>query len=354
MAEETPAAGRATAAAPRARPALGAARARQARAAARAVGGRDRRRRRPDRRRRGARGDLDGPGGGRARLHHDVAVPLRREQGRAAPAHVQRQRARRGEPGHRGRRLAVPAAGLGGHPAGHARPPSVDHPDADGRSPAGAELAALRRAGPAGAGRDRPRRTRKSSASSACSRSYTLSEARMAPTPMRAAAQAAQRRPAAAGRRSGGAARAAADASRRCCGSSSTSRPTRACTASPGQPAPDDPPVRARAVPARASTLILDGVQALIERAGEARPHGHGEHRTARGAHRRGQRAAVHHRPDCSPRSPSTAPRTSSAPTATGPDRTCAAGRTSCSRSRSTRSSSSPTPRARTPPTRPW
>ena len=51
----------------------------------------------------------------------------------------------------------VPAADVGDHPAGHARPPSVDHPDADGRSAGRAELAALRRARSRDARRDRPR-----------------------------------------------------------------------------------------------------------------------------------------------------------------------------------------------------
>ena len=89
-------------------------------------------------------------------VHHDVALPLRRQQGRTAPAHVQRQRARRGKRGHRGRRLADAAAVVGGHPAGHARPSSVDHPAADGRSAGRAQLTALRRARAGGHGRNRP------------------------------------------------------------------------------------------------------------------------------------------------------------------------------------------------------
>src|SRR3954452_25219448 len=65
---------------------------RDARTARRARRGPDRRRCRPHRQRRGAGGGLDGAGGPRARLHHDVALPARAEQGRAAPADVERQR----------------------------------------------------------------------------------------------------------------------------------------------------------------------------------------------------------------------------------------------------------------------
>ena len=85
------------------------------------------------------------------------------------------------------------AADVGDHPAGHARPAPVDHPDADGRAAARAELAALRRArardawtGPALADADKLRVIGLIS-------SYTLSEARMANDA--AARRAGRRRP---------------------------------------------------------------------------------------------------------------------------------------------------------------
>ena len=103
--------------------------------------------------------------------------------------------------------------------------------------------------------------------------SYTLSEARMAADAMRAAkaAMAAAGQAAAGGPGSGrggtGRTRRTARrrASRRCCANWSTSRPTRACTASPGSPSR-----RTRRPSASSSCLgvdtILDGVQALIDR----------------------------------------------------------------------------------------
>ena len=152
---------------------------------------------------------------------------------------------------HRGRRLAGQAADVGHHPAGHARPASVDHPDADGRPPGRAELAASsssavsrRSTGPAS-------RTPTSCGCIGLLSSYTLSEARMASDAARAPqqAQAAARRTAMA--------RQVRRPSRPCCGNSSTSRPTRACTASPGPrcgPAVserDGVPVRHRPHPGR-------------------------------------------------------------------------------------------------------
>ena len=96
--------------------------------------------------------------------------------------------------------------------------------------------------------------------------SYTLSEARMANDAARAAAAAAQGG-AAEPRRQATAAAAAADATRRCCASSSTSRPTRTCTASPGLPRRTDPRSEREEFLAGID-IILDGVQALIDRAG--------------------------------------------------------------------------------------
>ena len=94
-----------------------------------------------------------------------------------------------GEPGARGRRLAGAAAVVGDHPAGHARPASVDHPDADGRAAAGAELAALR-----GAGLEAMDGTGLADADKlrviGLLSSYTLSEARMADDAARGAAAA--------------------------------------------------------------------------------------------------------------------------------------------------------------------
>ena len=68
---------------------------RQPRSARRARRRPDRRRGRRHRERRRAGGGLDGASGQGARLHHDVALPARAEQGRPAPADVERQRTRR-------------------------------------------------------------------------------------------------------------------------------------------------------------------------------------------------------------------------------------------------------------------
>ena len=76
-----------------------------------------------------------------ARLHHDVALPARRQQGRAAPADVERQRTRAEDLVTRGRRLAGPAAVVGDHPARDDRGEHLDHPDADGDPAARAQLA---------------------------------------------------------------------------------------------------------------------------------------------------------------------------------------------------------------------
>src|SRR5580698_2818751 len=81
-----------TAAAAGTGPPVGAARARQPRPAARPGRRRHRRGRRPRGRRRGPRGGLHGARGQGARPHPDVAVPVRDQQGRAAPADVERER----------------------------------------------------------------------------------------------------------------------------------------------------------------------------------------------------------------------------------------------------------------------
>ena len=193
---------------------------------ARAVGRRDRRRPHPGRRRRGPRGGLDGPGGQGARLHHDVAVPLRRQQGRAAAADVERQRA-----GRRASwcwRATAGASGCGSwaviqrtmldrHPWITQMPMAAPPLAPNSLAFVETGLEALDGTGLADADKLRV---------IGLLSSYTLSEARMAND----AARAAQAKPD--GARGGEPRRAGP--TRRCCASWSTSRPTRGCTGSPG------------------------------------------------------------------------------------------------------------------------
>ena len=162
----------------------------------------------------------------------------------------------------------LPAADVGHHPAGHARPPSVDHPDADGRSAGRAELAALRRARSRDARRDRPRGRRQA----ADHRPAQFLHAQRGPD--------GQRRGPRRRRGAGGGGRRARQVRRfrssPCCGNCSTSRPTRGCTASPG------PPLRPRSPNATSSSWASTASWTAWRRSSSARARAGQAERMAR------------------------------------------------------------------------